>query len=213
MTQVTQLQLPPGLQAKLAARGVTDDAGLLAAMQADTALRAEIQTFLAQNQEQIVQILLEDVMGVKSDEELVALAERAPFILESSFLETLARLMAAAQGRGDSAAANGLAQRLAALQRLAEMADPASAQPSAQAAQADTDTDPEIDLVYQVVEAFLYAADEETARQVFAQAPDLLLSDDVRQILNHGIQPDNDQSRRRLDERKTLLRKLRQERR
>ena len=67
------------------------------------------------------------------------------------------------------------------------------------------------ELLYQLVQAFLYAEDEATARQVFAEAPALLLSDDARQILNHGIEADNEQSRRRLAERKTLLRKLRRE--
>ena len=207
MTQVTQLQLPPALQAKLAAKGVTDDESLLAAMESDTVLRAEIHTFLAQNQGQIVQILLEDVMAVESDAALIALTERAPFILEEVFLETLARLIQAAEAKGDQAAADGLAQRLAILHRLRTQEDGAIADDP------PPETVSQVDLLYQVVQAFLYAADEATARQVFAEAPDILLSDEARQILNHGIQPDNEQSQRRLNERKTLLRKLRQEQR
>ncbi len=46
-------QLPPHVIAKLAARGVTDDEGIVAAMQDDPVLRAEIHTFLAESQAQI----------------------------------------------------------------------------------------------------------------------------------------------------------------
>ena len=100
--------------------------------------------------------------------------------------------------------ADGLTARLASLMRIRHEGDtPASQSPLPVLT--------EEELLYQVVQAFLYAEDEATARQVFAEAPTLLLSDDARQILDYGIEADNDQSRRRLAERKTLLRKLRRE--
>ncbi len=116
-------------------------------------------------------------------------------------------MIATAQARG-VAAAQGLTQRLAILQRLRGGDEEENA-----AEEKAEMTSEVVDLLFQVVEAFLYAADEATARQVFAQAPDLLLSDEAQEILNHGITADNEQSRRRLAARKTLIRKLRRERR
>lgn len=203
--------LPPHVLAKLADRGVTDEEGLVAAMQDDAVLRAEIQTFLAENQTQIYEWIIRDLMALQSNQDLDQFVQRAPFVLEDDFLYTLKRLIRGAQERGEQSAANGLALRLAALVRIrydrtqvwwagvTGDSEPAPAPLS------------EEDLLDQAVQAFLYASDEATARQVFAEAPDLLLSHDARQLLHHGIQADNAQSQRRLAERKTLLRKLRQE--
>jgi len=197
-------KLPPQVVAKLAARGVTDDEGLVAAMQADPVLRAEIQTFLAENQSQIHEWLVKDLLAVKNSQEMTELLNRAPFILEDDFLASLGQLAAAAQEHGNQAVADALTGRLASLVQIRQEGKTPTPQKPLPSMS-------EEDLLYQMVQAFIYAEDEATARQVFAEAPDLLLSDDARQILDHGIEADNEQSQRRLTERKTLLRKLRRE--
>ncbi len=204
-------QLPPHVIAKLAARGVTDDEGIVAAMQDDPVLRAEIHTFLAESQAQIQQWVIRDLLALQSNQDLHQFVQRAPFVLENDFLSALKRLIHASQERDEQDAANALALRLAALIRI--RADRARAQRADNAGDAGPVPEPlsQEDLLYQVVQAFLYAQDEATARQVFAEAPALLLSAAAGQILDHGIQADNDQSRRRLAQRKTLLRKLRRE--
>lgn len=199
------MQLPPYLLTKLAQRGITDNEALLAAMQKDAVLRAEMHTFLAQHQDQITQWLIQDLLAVESDAALVALVQGAPFMLEEAFLLTVTQLAEASAKRGESGAADALIHRLAGLRRLRAQGD------AENPAWAPEEQMGDMELLYQVVQAFLYAQNETTARQVFAEAPALLLSDDARQILDHGIEADNEQSRRRLAERKTLLRKLRRE--
>lgn len=203
--------LPPHVIAKLADRGVTDDEGLVAAMQDDPVLRAEVQTFLAENQGQIQQWIIRDLLAVQSNQDFDEFVERVPFVLEDDFLSVLESLFHISQERGEQSVANAVALRLAALIRV--RADKAREQREASAGNAKATPAPpaEEELLSQVVQAFLYAQDEATARQIFAEAPDLLLSDDARQILDHGIEADNEQSRRRLAQRKTLLRKLRWE--
>lgn len=197
-------QLPPHVLAKLAGRGVTDDEGMVAAMQADPVLRAEIQTFLAENQARIHEWLLKDLMSVQNSQELTDLVTRVPFVLEDGFLTSLSQLAASAQEKGNLDVADVLTGRLASLMRIRhERETPAPQSPLPVLSDEE--------LLHEVVQAFLYAQDEATARQVFTEAPALLLSDDARQILDHGIEADNEQSRRRLAERKTLLRKLRRE--
>ncbi len=197
-------QLPPHIVAKLAGRGVIDDEGIVAAMQADPVLRAEVQTFLAENQMQIHEWLLKDLMSVQNSQELTDLVTRAPFVLEDSFLTSLGQLAASAQEKGNLDVADVLTARLASLMRIRHEGETPTPQSPLPVLSVE-------ELLYQLVQAFLYAEDEATARQVFAEAPALLLSDDARQILDHGIEADNEQSRRRLAERKTLLRKLRRE--
>ena len=78
-------QLPPQVMAKLADRGVTDDEGLVAAMQADAVLRAEVQTFLAENQGQIQQWIVRDLLAVQNSQELTDLVVRAPLFWRMIF--------------------------------------------------------------------------------------------------------------------------------
>ncbi|MFP4439837.1 MAG: hypothetical protein ACLFVO_21590, partial [Chloroflexaceae bacterium] len=118
MSEYKPLDLPPELQARLDAAGVTDEAGLMAALHADPQLRTDFQTFVAAHQEEIFQAVWHEFVMVNNLEELQTLAQQSPFVLEAEFLTTVEQEIERAEESGQPVLADGLRQRLAALREL-----------------------------------------------------------------------------------------------
>ena len=125
MADTLQIVLPETLTARLQAAGVTGDASLQAALAADPELRAAFEQGLQE-------AVLAAFAQVADGNALAALASQFPFMVEDAFLASIETAIGRAEAAGDSKAAEGLRQRLAALKQIRQ-AMQQSASPLAQA--------------------------------------------------------------------------------
>lgn len=115
------LRLPDNLRQRLIAAGVTDEASMQAALERDADLRREFELFLSENGSEIQRIAqqaLEQFAAVHDSNELIALAERIPFVLEESFDEAVQQTIVEAEQFGDTELAEGLRARLQGLRQI-----------------------------------------------------------------------------------------------
>lgn len=115
MSDLSLSDLPADLQAQLAAVGVTDTTMLQAALDAEPALRHELEAFLATNQ---LASLLGSFAAVANPEELAAFWQHVPLELEDPFIAIVEQQIAQDEEEGDNEVANGLRQRLEGLRQF-----------------------------------------------------------------------------------------------
>jgi tetratricopeptide (TPR) repeat protein len=191
MSEHKPLDLPPELQARLDAAGVTDEASLMAALQADPQLRTDFQTFVAAHQEEIFQAVWHEFVMVNNLEELQTLAQQSPFVLEAEFLTTVEQEIARAEESGQPVLADGLRQRLAALRELR--------------GQVSTELPP----LAQALMDFIQAPSEAAARSIFADRRDLLLPAEAQHTLDAQFRSEDPEVQQLITDRSRLLQELR----
>jgi tetratricopeptide (TPR) repeat protein len=109
--------IPPELQARLAAAGVTDDASLHAALEHDPDLRAAFEQWLSsQNPEAMMQAtmaaLLNAFVQVQNAEQMVAFWQAVPTEMEEPLMAAVEALIAQAEQAGDADTVAHLRSRL-----------------------------------------------------------------------------------------------------
>jgi tetratricopeptide (TPR) repeat protein len=119
------LSLPPELQARLAAAGVTDAASFLAALAADPELRAGVEAFVAQQHRARLSRLVQRLLAVSSGEELLAFWRELPAELEEPLAAAAEEAARQAGQSGDVALAQALRERAAGLRAIRAAADAA----------------------------------------------------------------------------------------
>lgn len=182
--------LPADLQARLAAAGVRDTAGLPAALDRDPALRAAWIAFLAEHQEEVVQAALLAFLRAPDFDALQALAGQAPFILEDDFAETINEVIRQAEEAAETDFAASVRLRLTGLRQIkADMALP----PLARA-----------------LLAFVQAPDDAAAHAVFAAQRELLAPEEAQRSLEDHVRSSDPVAQDHLAARRRLLRRLRQ---
>jgi excinuclease UvrABC nuclease subunit len=137
---------------------------------------------------------LEAFAAVRDAGELLALAQRAPYVLEESFAAAVEHMIAELEQAGSLQDAGALRMRLAALRELAEQRAAADASP-----------------LMQALIAFLNAHDSASARAQFVLQRELLDSDDAQILLESAFAGGDAESDQRIAERAQLLRLLRSE--
>jgi protein-arginine kinase activator protein McsA len=119
------LSLPPELQARLAAAGVTDEASFLAALAADPELRAAVEAAMAQQQQALLSQLVQRLLAVSSGEELLAFWRELPAELDEPLAAAAEEAARRARQAGDAALAQALRERAAGLRAIRAAADAA----------------------------------------------------------------------------------------
>jgi tetratricopeptide (TPR) repeat protein/protein-arginine kinase activator protein McsA len=119
------LSLPPEIQARLAAAGVTDAASFLAALAADPELRAGVEAFVAQQHRARLSRLVQRLLAVSSGEELLAFWRELPAELEEPLAAAAEEAARQAGQSGDVALAQALRERAAGLRAIRAAADAA----------------------------------------------------------------------------------------
>ncbi len=117
------LALPPDLQARLAAAGVTDEDSLLAALAADPELRAAVEAVMAQQHQALLNQLIQRLLAVSSGEELLAFWRELPAELEEPLAAAAEEAARRARQAGDAALAQALRERAAGLRAIRAAAD------------------------------------------------------------------------------------------
>ncbi len=191
MSEYKPLDLPPELQARLDAAGVTDEAGLMAALHADPQLRTDFQTFVAAHQEEIFQAVWHEFVMVNNLEELQTLAQQSPFVLEAEFLTTVEQEIERAEESGQPVLADGLRQRLAALRELR--------------GKVSTELPP----LAQALMDFIQAPSEAAARSIFADRRNLLLPAEAQHALDTQFRSEDPEVQQLITDRSRLLQELR----
>ena len=182
--------LPADLQARLAAAGVRDTAGLPAALDRDPALRAAWIAFLAEHQEEIVQAALLAFLRAPDFDALQALAGQAPFILEDDFAETVNEVIRQAEEAAETDFAASVRLRLTGLRQI----------------KADRALPP----LAQALLAFVQAPDDAAAHAVFAAQRELLAPEEAQRSLEDHVRSSDPVAQDHLAARRRLLRRLRQ---
>jgi protein-arginine kinase activator protein McsA len=117
--------LPPDLQARLAAAGVTDEASLRAALAADPELRAAVEAAMVQQQPSLLSWLIQRLLAVSSGEELLAFWCELPAELEEPLAAAAEEAARQSGQAGDAALAQALRERAAGLRAIRAAADAA----------------------------------------------------------------------------------------
>jgi tetratricopeptide (TPR) repeat protein len=118
MSRAPFSDLPADLKARLEAVGVTDEASLWRALDADTALKADVEAFLRDQRAQFIEQLLAAFLAVSDSAALAEFWQQVPLELEDTFIATVEQAIAQAEQGGESDVAAGLRQRLDGLRRL-----------------------------------------------------------------------------------------------
>lgn len=124
---------------------------------------------------------------------LVRLAQADPHLLEDAFLARVQGWIAAAEAAGNTAAAQGLGQRLAVLQELRRGQEREAALPP----------------IGRALMAFIRAADDEAAAAVFGREAALLDSETAARALENSFRSDDAEGLARIAARAALLAHLR----
>jgi tetratricopeptide (TPR) repeat protein len=119
------LSLPPEIQARLAAAGVTDAASFLAALAADPELRAAVEAAMAQQHQALLDQLVQRLLAVSSGEELLAFWRELPAELDEPLAAAAEEAAHQARQAGDAALAQALRERAAGLRAIRAAADAA----------------------------------------------------------------------------------------
>jgi len=182
---MSQLPLPEDLKNRLLAAGVKDNASLYAALDADPNLRAVYQDWLFNS-------VIHAFADTKDREELLALSEQVPLLTSQDFISTVQKGIDRALNAGDYETAEALRQRLDALKEIQAMKAYDRQPPLARA-----------------VIAFVQAAHEEAARQIFEKYKDLLDSDEAEEMLAQEFEAEDEKARSFLRRRGEMLHDLR----
>lgn len=138
------------------------------------------------------QELLEALVSAGDTTDLLALAQRAPAVLEDAFLAAAEQWAAEAEREGGLDLAAGIRERAEALRLVREQHELAQGSP-----------------VMQALIAFLNAPGEHEAAEVFAARRDTLDSDEAQATLDAFFQGADPESHARVEERGALLARLR----
>ena len=117
--------LPPDLQARLAATGVTVEDSFLAALAADPELRAAVEAAMAQQHQALLDQLVQRLLAVSSGEELLAFWRELPAELDEPLAAAAEEAARRARQAGDAALAQALRERAAGLRAIRAAADAA----------------------------------------------------------------------------------------
>jgi tetratricopeptide (TPR) repeat protein len=117
--------LPPDLQARLAAAGVTVEDSFLAALAADPELRAAVEAAMAQQHQALLDQLIQRLLAVSSGEELLAFWRELPAELDEPLAAAAEEAARRARQAGDAALAQALRERAAGLRAIRAAADAA----------------------------------------------------------------------------------------
>ncbi len=178
------LDLPEDLKNRLLAAGVEDEASLERALETDASLRADYERW-------IIGQILQAFAATPDEQALRDLVKRAPILLDPPMFEAIENAIAVARQKGDRRNATALNQRLDVLRAI------------------KAERDAFYSKMADALKAFVQAGDDESARAVFEAHRDLLSSDDAEGFLISHFQADNETSRRHLERRAALLRRLR----
>ncbi len=180
---------------------VMSDEFLAAAQQAATdpaaeTLRERLEwlTDLRQQAEHDVPAAFQAVLAATTLEELRQVADRWPLTLNDAFAEVVEHLAQQFADAGQPDVAEGLRQRLVALAQLRVYRETWTETPQGKA-----------------IFAFLNAEDDAAALSVFHAHRDLLDHPEAQRTLDEVLQGGDEESQRRLDKRRALLRYLRGE--
>ena len=119
------LSLPPEIQARLAATGVTVEDSFLAALAADPELRAAVEAAMAQQQQALLSQLVQRLLAVSSGDELLAFWRELPVELEEPLAAAAEEAARQSGQAGDAARAQALRERAAGLRAIRAAADAA----------------------------------------------------------------------------------------
>jgi protein-arginine kinase activator protein McsA len=117
--------LPPDLQARLAATGVTVEDSFLAALAADPELRAAVEAAMAQQHQALLDQLIQRLLAVSSGEELLTFWRELPAELEEPLAAAAEEAARQSGQAGDAARAQALRERAAGLRAIRAAADAA----------------------------------------------------------------------------------------
>lgn len=171
--------------AQAEASGDTESAGQMRArLKGLQLVKTQIQVTLPQT--------LEAFASVADSGELLALAQRAPYVLEESFSLAVERAIDELEHGGGRVEAEGLRVRLDALRQLRQQRDLADESP-----------------LMQALLNFLNAHDNETAGTIYAAQRELLDTEEAQQSLDTGFAGGDPESQQRIEERARLLQTLR----
>lgn len=116
--------LPDDLRARLQDGGVVDTASLERAMDADPALRQEVEALLEVHRPQLAQSMLQDLLerfaAASNSNELWSVWQQVPTDLERAFLTLIEARLQQAEQAGETETAAGLRERYQNLQELME---------------------------------------------------------------------------------------------
>jgi hypothetical protein len=135
---------------------------------------------------------LEAFASVRDAGELLALVQRAPFVLEERFVLAVERAIDELEGGGGMVEAAGLRVRLNALRQIRNQQEQA-----------------EQSSLMQALLNFLNAPDDQGATAIYALQYQELDSDEAVHTLEHGFAGGDPESQQRIEERTALLRHLR----
>ncbi len=153
--------LPADLKARLDTAGVTDEASLQQALDADPALKRDFEAFAAAA---MLQRLLETFLAVPNFDGLVQFWQQVPLELEDPFIAAVEQQIGLAEQQGNTELARALQQRLEGVKQIQIMQREQAAE--------------ELDSLNQVFFDFLNARSLEDLRRLLDEHP-LLLSDSV----------------------------------
>lgn len=172
------------LAAAEAAGDLNEVGGLRARLEGLRMIKMQVQVTLPQT--------LAAFASVTDGGELLALTQRAPFVLDTNFITAVERAIDELEQGGSNVEAEGLRVRLTALRQLRDQHEMAQQSP-----------------VMQSLLDFLNSHDDDAARAIYQQQQDRLNSDEAQQTLETSFAGGDPESQRRIEERRVLLRTLR----
>jgi hypothetical protein len=192
------LSLPDDLQARLAAAGVTDEAGLQAALAADPALAADLQAYVQSIEDRPdAEALFAAFAKVKDSDEMLEFWRSVPAGMEEPFIQAVEDLIASIAAAGQEDVAADLRARLDSFRQVHQNLQQAQEMPPTTRA----------------VIAFVQAEDGAAAEALFAQQRHLLQPYEAQQTMQMLLDqaPDDTPAEifERLTTRATLLLRLR----
>jgi hypothetical protein len=178
------VRVEQALAAAEAAGDTAEAGGLRARLEGLRMIKTQVQITLPQT--------LAAFASVADGGEMLALTQRAPFVLDDSFLSAVERTIQELDDGGGDVEAEGLRVRLSALRQLRDQRDLAQQSP-----------------VMQALLNFLNAHDDAAAEAIYTQQQEQLNSDEAQQTLETAFAGGDPESQRRIEERRTLLQAFR----
>ncbi len=149
------IRLPETLQVRLDAAGVTDQASLEAALNADPELKHDFVAFLAQNQSAVAQVMMQQWLAqfaaAPDQSALAQFWQQVPLDMEDAFLATVEQAIAELQQSGEEEAAQvveGLRVRLDGLNQVRVQQSEIAARVTQWAENLATTSDADVALVW-----------------------------------------------------------------
>ena len=180
------VRVEQSLAAAEAAGDTAEAGGLRARLEGLRMIKTQVQVTLPQT--------LAAFASVTDGGELLALTQRAPFVMDDSFISAVERAIDELESGGGDVEAEGLRVRLSALRQLRDQRDMAEQSP-----------------VMQALLNFLNSHDDTAARAIYEIQQAQLNSDEAQQTLDTAFAGGDPESQRRIEERRILLQTLRSE--